>query len=262
MQADTPTDQSTELLAIVRRAGLTESQAKGYLALVRLGDLSPTQLATATGETRTNGYAIADKLVALGLASKTGTKKALYRANHPSTVETLAEHRRKALVHNEQIVKQGIGSLIDLYFERSEKPGVTVHQGLDGIKKVYEDTLLANSDIYLLRTTADIPDLGMGYLETYREKRAKAGIHTYAIAPDTPEGRRNSRNGEDTRLLFHRTHIPTTSYTAPVEIDVFGEKVAFLTFGESQMATVIHSPYIADSMRQVFAMIRSGDASV
>ena len=60
---------------ILRKAGLTESQAKGYLALIEHGSLSPVELAEKTGETRTNGYMICEKLEKLGLATKKDDKK-------------------------------------------------------------------------------------------------------------------------------------------------------------------------------------------
>ena len=52
---DSPMSPETTIL---RKAGLTESQAKGYLALIEHGALSPAELAEKTGENRTNGYMI------------------------------------------------------------------------------------------------------------------------------------------------------------------------------------------------------------
>ena len=63
---------------ILRKAGLTESQAKGYLALIQHGALTPAELAEKTGETRTNGYMICEKLEQLGLATKKDGKKTVY----------------------------------------------------------------------------------------------------------------------------------------------------------------------------------------
>jgi len=241
---------------ILRRAGLTESQAKGYLALVTHGALTPVELAEKTGESRTNGYAIADKLVDLGLASKKEGTRAVYAANHPSTLETLAEKRRKVVIANERAVKDSISPLIDLFYAHTEQPGTRTLQGIEGIKSVYEDTLRAqNKEIYLLRTTADEVDLGLNYLDNYRERRAAAGIHTYALTPDTEIARQHRDTLEDEAMLFHRTMLPLEAYTAPVEIDIYDNKVALIAYGETQMATVITSPFIAEAMRQVLRLI-------
>lgn len=239
---------------ILKKAGLTESQAKGYLALVENGDLTPNELAKITGETRTNAYAIVDKLVAFGLATKKDSSKAIYTANHPSSVETLVEHRRKAIIKNEQAVKNGLSPLIDLFYANHELPGSRTIQGIDSIKEVYSDVLRTKKDIYLLRTIADVPDLDLTYLQNYKEKRASLNIHTYALTPHTEIGHQNAANGDDEKMLFIRTFYPNQSYTAPVEIDVYGDKVAFIAFGETQMTTIITSPPIAEAMRQILKL--------
>lgn len=246
--------------SILKKAGLTESQARGYLALIQNGTLTPVELAAGTGESRTNGYAIADKLVELGLATKKDGVRAVYAAAHPSALEALAEKRRKVVIANERTVKDGMSPLIDLFYAHTEQPGTRVLQGIDGIKSVYEDTLRApGNEIYLLRTTADEVDLGLNYLNNYRERRAAAGIHTYALTPDTAIARRN-RDTEDERMLFHRTMIAPDAYTAPVEIDIYGHKVALIAYGETQMATIITSPPIAEAMRQLFRLVMKRDA--
>ena len=254
---DEQTNTTTPIVDIIRKAGLTESQAKGYLALIEHGTLTPTELADHTSESRTNAYMICEKLEKLGLASKTDAKKSTYKPSHPSALETLAEKRRKALVRNEHEVKGGLSSLIDLFYASNELPGTRTLQGIDGIKEVYKDTLRTGQPIYLLRTIADIPDLGQDYLDSYREMRAKSRIVTYALTPDTEYARANLASGEDGRLLFHRTFLPDNTYTAPVEIDVYGTKVALIAFGDTQMATIIDSPPIAEAMRQVLRLLSS-----
>lgn len=241
-------------LDILKKAGLTESQAKGYLALVENGDLTPGELAKITGETRTNAYAIVDKLISLGLVTKKDSSKAIYAANHPSAIETLAERRRKALVKNEQEVKQGLSPLIDLFYASHELPGARTLQGIDSIKEVYSDILRTKKDIYLLRSIADVPDLDLNYLNNYKIKRASLNIHTHALTPHTEIGHQNATNGDDEKMLFIRTFYPNQSYTAPVEIDVYGDKVAFIAFGETQMTTIITSPPIAEAMRQIIKL--------
>lgn len=241
---------------ILRKAGLTESQAKGYLALIEHGALSPAELAEKTGESRTNGYMICEKLVSLSLATKKDGKKSVYTPNHPSALEALAEKRRKILVRNEQEVKSGLSSLIDMFYTTTEMPGARTLQGIEGIKEVYADTLKTKQDIYFIRTIADEIDLGLDYLNNYRKKRAELGINTYALTPATKTAKERMNSGEDKKMLLHRTLIPNGEYTAPVEVDIYSSKVAFISFGETQMATIIDSPPIAEAMRQLHAMIQ------
>ena len=240
---------------ILRKAGLTESQAKGYLALIEHGALTPAELAEKTGETRTNGYMICEKLEKLGLATKKDGKKAVYTPNHPSALETLAEKRRKVIQKAEQDVKNNINPLIDMFYAASELPGARTLNGIEGIKEIYLDTLRVKQDIYLLRTTSDEVDLGVEYLNTYRRERAKLGINTYGLTPSTKSAIERLDGDEDKRMLFHRTLLPPNSYTAPVEIDIYGSKSAFISFGDTQMAIVVDSPPMAEAMRQIMQLL-------
>lgn len=241
--------------SILKKAGLTESQAKGYLALIEHGALSPTELATHTEESRTNAYAIINKLVSYGLALQQEGSKNLYAAAHPVAIEALAERRRKAIVQHERLVKEGLPALIDLFYAHSETPGTRTVQGPDGIREIYKEMLQTRKDIYLLRTTADASVVGSDYLREHRDTRARLGIHTYAITPRTKTALKNSTNGTDTRLLFHRTFLPDGAYTSPVEIDVFGDTVALIAYGSTQIGTLITSPPIALAMRQVLSLL-------
>lgn len=250
-------DSTDTTVALLRKAGLTESQAKGYLALINNGQLSPVELAELTGESRTNGYMICEKLEKLGLAAKKEGKKALYTPTHPSALEVLAEKRRKAITRNEQEVKSGLSPLIDMFYANTEMPGTRTLQGIDGIKQVYTDTLKTpDKTIYLLRTTVDGPTLGHDYFDRYRRQRAEAGIDTYALTPMNEISYKHVNAGEDEIMRYHRTPLSLEDYTAPVEIDVYGNRVAFIAFGDTQMATIIDSKPIADSMRQILNILR------
>jgi hypothetical protein len=90
----------------------------------------------------------------------------------------------------------------------------------------------------------------------FRQKRAALGIKTIALTPDTAVARNNRSSGLDEQLMFNRQMLPEDSYTAPVEIDVYGTKTAFLMFSDDIMGVVIESPVLADAMRQVFDLLR------
>jgi len=247
---------SNESLQIpIRKAGLSESQAKCYLALIEHGQLSPTDMATYTGESRTNSYMICEKLELLGLIIRKEGKKLIYIPVHPSALETLAEKRRKIMVRNEHEVKQNISPLIDLFYASTEMPGTRTLQGIDGIKEVYRDTLRTKQDLYLLRSDHDTPVMGMDFFDEYKAKRADKGIRTFALTPDSLEVVHNQARDEE--LLITRTILPKGYYTGAAEIDVYGSKVAFISFGDTQMATIIDSPPIAEAMRQVLRLLMS-----
>jgi len=248
-----------EYLSLIKKAGLNEGQAKLYLALIEEGPLGPMKLAELTGESRENCYNIAKKLADLNLIEKTDDKKTSYRALNPSALEVLAEKRRKIIQKNELQLKSGIDGLISLFYESSEMPGARTLTGIEGIKEAYRDALREGKDVYLVRTVADVAigvdeDSG-SFLHNYRERLPKLGIHTYGLTPDNEHARKLKARGRDEEINFHRTFMPSDAYTASVAIHVYGNKLAFIAFGESMMTTIIASPAIAEAMRQIHGML-------
>lgn len=247
------------MLGIVKKAGLNDAQAKVYLALVENGALSPAKLAELTGEKRENCYNITKKLQELNLIAETGDKKKSYQALNPSNLEILAEKRRKAVQRNERLLKDNMGSLLDLFYANNELPGSRTLQGLDGIKEAYKDALRTKKDVYLIRTVADkmigVDEDNASFLHNYREQLPKLGMHTFALTPDTAHARQLVKRGRDKEINFHRTFMPEDAYTAPVAVHIYGSKVAFIAFGDTQMTTIIDSPVIAEAMRQLHGML-------
>lgn len=243
---------------ILKKAGLSSAQSEIYSCLLKNGVLSPAELAEKTTQSRENCYAIAKKLEEFGLIKSDNGKKLKYQVLNPSAIETLVEKRRKVIVKNEKIVKDNISTLLDMFYANNEMPGARTLEGIDGIKEVFKDTLRVKKDVYFIRTVSDATlsgEKGGHFLHDYRNKLPHLGIHTYALTPINKEAMKKVKSGRDKEINFHRTWMPESDYTAPVEIQVYGDKVALISFGETQMATVITSPTIAEAMRQILKLL-------
>ncbi|MBR3332636.1 hypothetical protein IKG28_03355 [Candidatus Saccharibacteria bacterium] len=244
---------------ILKKAGLSDPQAEVYNCLLINGAMTPAELGKNTNQSRENCYAIIKKLVDLGLAEQTKDKKTTYRVLNPSNLEILVEKRRKAIAKNEKIVKDNLSSLLDIFYANNELPGARTLEGLDGIKEVYLDNLRAKKDVYFLRTRADRVlghDDIESFMRQYRNQRPLLGIHAYGLTPVDKYAVKNATTGRDDAIMLHRTWMPDADYTAPVEIQAYGDKVALISFSkDTQMATIITSPVIAEAVRQILKIM-------
>src|SRR5690606_38186836 len=179
-------------------------------------------------------------------------KKLRYQALNPVALEQLAEKRRKNTVRTESQVKQSMPQMLSYYYSFTEKPGIRLLQGMEGLKEIYTDTLRTKEDIYFLRTPNEVQVMGDDFFMRYKKKRAQLGIKTYAYTKPTSFAKRLSKEDEINNMI--RTWINPDDYNAPVEINVYGDKVAFLAYGEEIMGVIIQSSAIAESMRQAFRM--------
>lgn len=241
-------------IELVQKAGLTKSQASVYLTLVQNGSLTPAEISEKTGETRTNVYAILNKLEKLNLVRNVGQKTARYQAENPANLEVLAEKRRKIITKHEQELKGGISTLLDTFYAHNEAPGSRTLTGREGISEVHRDVINTGETVYLIRTPYDskYDDL----IDIHREQRVARGIETIALTPATKHAKQYAIDGTDEKYLFKRTMMPEDAYRSPVEIMIYGKKVALISYGETEIVTIITSPLIATAFKEIFLMLQ------
>ena len=147
-------------------------------------------------------------------------------------------------------------TLLNYFYTYSEQPGVRFFQGKEGIEDIYKDQLHTGKTIRVIRSWKDRDFFGKGVYSIWRKRPAKHGIPTIMLSPDVPDA--NNDPELDKKLLFSRTWMNKNDYTAPVEWDIYGDKVSIISFGEEAIGMIIESPQIADSMRQLFAIMDKG----
>ena len=248
---------------LLTEIGLNKTQAKLYLTLIESGALLPSELADKTEEKRTNSYMVLEQLERLGLVEKvTKNKKTAYEATNPIALEALAENRRKKLHAAETKVKQAMPALLSYYYAFTEKHGIRLFEGSEGIKQIYQDILRSKKTLYLIRGKKyeSIKVLTDEYIQSFIKKRVSLGIKVVALTPDTADS--NKDKDQDKTWLMDRTWIPADLYDEPVEINIFGDKTAFISFGEELFATVIDSPQIARALKRIINIIQTAQAGM
>lgn len=239
---------------LLQKIGLSKSQAEVYIRLVEKGELSPPEVAKLTGETRSNAYMVLQRLEEIGLIEKTSNaKKIAYQPLNPIALEGVVEERRAETAQVEQQIKQAMPQMLSYFYSFTEKPGIRLLQGIEGLKEIYTDTLRAKQDIYFMRTSAEVKFLGEDFFQRYKKRRAELGITTHAFTEGPPSLKKSLLDDANKMV---RTWIKPEDYTAPVEINIYGDKVAYLVYGEEVMGVIIQSAFIADSMRQIFRMLK------
>lgn len=237
----------TEILV---QAGLSEVQAKIYLYLVIHGQRTPAEIATGIGENRTTVYAAAEKLEKQGIISqKDRGKISAYVPNHPSTLESIAEKRLRKVARQAKNLEGNLPSLINFYNEHQNEPGATTFYGKEGVKMIWSKVVATKAPYYFIRSRYD-EAADKEALEEFKKARVEAGIESEDITPS--EFTKSASKEMKDKFLLTRTLLPPHEYDSPVEIDIFGDNVAFINYEKNGMSTLIESPEIADAMRQVF----------
>lgn len=237
--------------------GLNESQAKMYLALIRGGNMTPPELSALTSESRTNTYTVLDRLDELGLVKRTQKgKKLSYEAENPVALERLMERRRKEVHQAEQQVKNAMPALLNYFYTYQNRPGVRYFEGKEGILEMYVDQLRTKQDVYFIRSGGDMNLLG-DKLYDIIDKRHQLGLKIHGIEPADPKDMKFAQEN-DARLGREMAWFPKATYDEPVNIYIYGNKVAIISYAEETIGVLIESPQIAAAFKQLHAIVRIG----
>lgn len=237
-------------IEILTQIGLSELQAKIYLYLIRYGQQTPSEIAKGIHENRTTVYSALERLEKLGIIlQKDKGKISAYIPAHPSVLESLAEKRLRQIARQARNLEGNLPSLINYYNEYQSTPGATTFYGNEGIKMIWDKVIATKAPYYFVRSRYD-ESADKNALEEFKRARVKAGIKSEDITPS--EFVHNSNKKMKDNFLLTRTLLPPEEYDSPVEIDIFGDNVAFINYSKDGMSTLIESPEIADAMRQVF----------
>ena len=225
--------------------GLTQKQARIYVAALQLGQASVQQIAAAAKTERTNTYDAIESLVARGLMSiTTSGKRNMYLAEPPETLEHILNEKRLAL-------KQLLPELRSLYNVSESKPSIRYYPGVEGYKSVYEDTLTCTSkELFGVYSVKDIIEvLGKEYVDSIVGRRVKAGIHLRIV---------RSREREipgvypATEEELREIRLAPPGMVFPIVTFVYDDKVIFLSSKKETFGLIMESEDIAQANRNYF----------
>lgn len=229
--------------------GLSNKEAKAYLATLELGETTISRIARKSGINRTTTYLAVEALKEKGLIStiKKGGKSFFY-AESPKKLE---EKEREKLASLGEMMPElmSLANLID------KKPKIRYFEGMDGAREIYRDTLIYPGKEIL----AWVPSSYSGgdpnffkHFEQYISKRLQKRILVRAIVSDSDMIRRYVSN--DREQLRVSKFSKSDKFNLKIEINVYGnDKVGILSFKDG-MGVIIESKDIHDSLKSIFEM--------
>jgi len=162
--------------------GLTDTEARTYLALLELGESSVTEITTRASITRTLGYHSLKKLVALRLVEEKNTRPVSFHVKQPSAIIEYIHKQQRTWDHRKHLAESLLPKLESYYTMRGASPIVS-RSGHASVMDLYRLLYTNNTEAYsfLYPTHANIHTLQ----ELFRIKVPT----TYTYIIDTPENR-------------------------------------------------------------------------
>jgi sugar-specific transcriptional regulator TrmB len=238
----------------LEKFGLSAKEVAVYLATLELGDATAQNIARKADEKRPTTYVMLESLQHRGLVTEhLKGKSKHYFAAAPRTLLSLLRDQKRDLERKEGELAAILPELDTLHNISAYKPKVQLFEGVNGLKAIYEETLRAKEEILAFTGVTEqvTRELADWLNQDYAPRRAKRRISAKVIAPDTDAARayqqRDASNLRETRI------VSATKFPFTVEINIYGKKVAFISFKEKELiGVVIESAEIARTMRSIF----------
>ncbi len=237
-------------LEILKKAGLTDSQAKVYVDLLGEKSSTPQDIVERTGENRTTVYMILGRLEELGLASKIQGQKSMYQAESPTNLRTLLAKKQQDLKDAHAELSSALPALNRIYVIAHQKPGVVYLEGIDGLRLIYDEMLSHGTEFLILpskdsRSSPEMNDL----IERNIKQQKKSGIYARTIYPTIHKQTTDTEQLKQSNVLV-RFFGEDLHHEA--QILIYGSSVAITTFGSGIFTTLITNESVASTLKGYF----------
>lgn len=244
-----------DLVARVEELGLSNKEARVYLASLALGPASVQSIADHASIKRVTTYVILESLIGLGLVVQSVKgKKTLFVAEDPALLERLIERRAQELADQKQNLHLIMPKLSSLRAVPRTRPEVRFFDGGEAVRVMFTDffkTYRGEDREMLAFYNADdvgefYEDLGKDQVNPERIKHSIASrlLYTSANGPtlvDRPQLLRASR------------FVPEDHFPVDAAVVILGEHVMFCSLDDSRPhAIAVRNDRIAQSMRALF----------
>jgi sugar-specific transcriptional regulator TrmB len=223
------------------------------------GDIGQVQahvLIAKSGLKRATVYKSLYTLEAKGLVKQTDiTKKLHFAPSSPQTLLELSERQFEKQQRTRDDLRNILPLLTSNYIMSTEKPVVTTYEGVEGLKKIYEDTLVVGQPIDALLQVTEIDPILHQWLETkYVKARIKQQISTRVLVSGT--GWTDTFVTRDEKELRTTRRVDQENFPFQHEVNIYGDKIALIHFkkGEGLIGIVINHPLMARTFRAWFEL--------
>jgi sugar-specific transcriptional regulator TrmB len=230
--------------------GLSEKEAKIYIALLQVDRGTIHDLADKTKINRTTVYPVLESLGKKGLVSEVQEgKKTSYQAASPERLETYVERQKVVLEEQAERLKDLIPQMKSIQREQGEKPIIKLFQGREGAiaayKEFYSFPATANKDGYYFINSDLLAEVFTEEEMTkFRELRKGKKITSNIVY---------NRNSGDKIFEKNRAAFRLDSEESP--IGIIDDMVVISTLGKSVNSILIKSKDLSETLSSLVKYI-------
>ncbi|MDB4978275.1 MAG: transcriptional regulator TrmB [Candidatus Peribacteria bacterium] len=231
--------------------GLTEKQAKIYLACLEYGPLSISEVAKYSGLKRAHLYNLIEELLtAQYMCRFQRGKRPLYKAESPQKILELQEQKVKALA-------AALPTLQAISSATNNVPQTTLHDSPAGLKDVYENIyqhVTQGKEVWFLSHIDDLISYDTWILRDFKAAVLSAKkSNVRELLADSKTARTYVESLRDMKLR-HPIRFMDTSFQIYNDLIILKDIVVIVSLGKYPSALVIHDAKTQQTFRTLFEM--------
>jgi sugar-specific transcriptional regulator TrmB len=240
-----------DLIDSLQKVGLSDKEARVFLALTKIGDATVKEIASEALTKRPTTYLALEELRQKGLILKIPhAKKAIYRAKDSSELFGFASENFNSL-------KRVLPRIEALAAEKT--PVKTLYyEGLQGLK----DALRYRWDEIEGKTMtvfwAGLGNISQPVMDLFKKSHKSLINHKISVAGITPEGSHTNEFKEDyPEELYDVDRLLLEDYSSSISLEVIDNFLRIID-GVEMRAVIIEDKHVAEAMRQISKLARRG----
>lgn len=235
----------------LEKLGLSEKEAKVYLAALELGTSSVQKIALKANINRPNTYILLDSLIKMGLVTTyEDGKKTLYAATAPDRLKLILQKHEDELNQRKEELIEIMPQLKAIFNLSGNKPKVKFYEGFDGQLAMREVARLDNEndpDIYSFVSLDDLLSAFPHYNEVHEKRRIESDVMSHVIYTRVAGPQREDRNAKRISRYIPKEKFPFSGSltihpnSQKVYISIYKNTVLGLTIEDKDISLMLYN---------------------
>jgi len=236
-----------EIIKSLEKFGLSEKEAKVYLACLELGEVTASDISLKSNLPRTLIYDILERLIDLGLTSYVvKNNKKYFIASDPHELQRIIKEKEaeidKILPDLENLQKiKGV-----------KRPKVEVYEGIEGMKTIMDNILRSNiKEFFAYGSSRSSYEVMPAFMDDWHKQRIKKKVIMKILYNNTKQARDKVKSIPKTLKYADYKFMPI-ELESPTATLIYGNKVVLQSWTKEPFAVLIEDERMAENQKRYF----------
>jgi len=241
----------------ITRLGLSEKEAKVYLASLELGPATVQIISQKAGVNRATTYVVIDSLTEMGLMSTYDKgKKTFFTAESPERLLEYLKDQERTVKDKIDILREKMPELKSLVNIDTDKPIVRYYEGVEGLRAVQDDFADSLDEGDILYTFLPYDHFNATSLPAKMPlsaaKRVQKKIKMHVIYNSKIRQRAYEKEAEAHMRKY--MYLPFDQFPFEGGMNIYGDKIFMIDYKGKTGGLVIENKTLANMMVNLFKL--------